>query len=475
MSSAAVELRSARHRSVPPASLSMGLEAVDLAASAGLDLDPWQQQVLVDSLGETAEQRWAAFEVALIVPRQNGKGAVLEARELAGLFLFEEQLILHSAHEFKTAAEAFRRVLALVESTPDLSSRVRKVRTSHGEEGIELTTGQRLRFVARSTGSGRGFSGDCVILDEAYNLSAKGLAALLPTMSARPNPQLWYTSSAPLDGPESDVLRRLCKRGRAGTTPNMAYFEHCAADDAPLDDEDGWADANPGLGIRIDAEFVHNELAALQPDDFARERLGIWFDPAEDVAERVIDPEAWARAQDPKSGPVGQVAFALDVSPSREWASFGVAGRSGRGGDHIEIVTRERGTAWLVARALELQSKWGGALAVAQGSPAWSLVPELETAGVKVLTVSTQQHAQACGYLFDGITEGTIRHLGQPELTAAVDGAARRFYGDAWLWSRKAAAVDITPLVSVTLALWASRQLVPDPAFIDLGELLEDE
>ena len=85
------------------------------------------------------------------MPRQNGKGAILEAIELAGLFLFGEQLILHSAHEFKTAQEAFRRVLQLVENTDHLRKRVARVRTSHGEEGIELTTGARLRFVARST------------------------------------------------------------------------------------------------------------------------------------------------------------------------------------------------------------------------------------------------------------------------------------------------------------------------------------
>jgi hypothetical protein len=125
-------------------------------------LDDWQRHILSVALGERSDGKWAAFEVGLIVGRQNGKGAVLEARELAGLFLFGEQLILHSAHEFKTAQEAFRRVLALVQNTPDLERLVSRVRTSHGEEGIELRSGARLRFVARSTGSGRGFSGDVV-------------------------------------------------------------------------------------------------------------------------------------------------------------------------------------------------------------------------------------------------------------------------------------------------------------------------
>lgn len=158
----------------------------------------------------------------MVVPRQNGKGGILEARELAGLFLFHEQLILHSAHEFKTAAEAFRRLLSLIQNTPDLDKRVNRVRTSHGDEGIELIGGQRLRFVARSTGSGRGFTGDCIILDEAYNLSSAGMSALFPTMAAIRNPQLWYTSSAPLPRQESDTLRRLCKRGRDGAREAMA-------------------------------------------------------------------------------------------------------------------------------------------------------------------------------------------------------------------------------------------------------------
>ncbi|MGY4986484.1 hypothetical protein [Streptomyces nigrescens] len=64
------------------------------------------------------EPRWAAFEVGLVVSRQNGKGSLLEARELAGLFLFGERLIIHSAHQFDTSKEAFERILMLVENTP---------------------------------------------------------------------------------------------------------------------------------------------------------------------------------------------------------------------------------------------------------------------------------------------------------------------------------------------------------------------
>ena len=77
---------------------SSGVEAAELAAAAGLFLDDWQRLALDVALGERADGRWAAFEVGLVVSRQNGKGSILEARELAGLFLFGGRLILHSAH-----------------------------------------------------------------------------------------------------------------------------------------------------------------------------------------------------------------------------------------------------------------------------------------------------------------------------------------------------------------------------------------
>lgn len=207
---------------VPPAVSSSGPETVELAASAGLVLDPWQELVLNGALGERPDGKWAASEVGLIVPRQNGKGGILEARELGGLFLFGERMLLHSAHEFKTSLEAFRRLLALVTNTDDLRRQVKRVTTSHGEEGIELRTGQRIRFVARSTGSGRGFTGDLNVFDEAYNLLAQSLSALLPTLSARPNPQTWYASSAPLPRVESDTLRGVCRDGRAGALAGVA-------------------------------------------------------------------------------------------------------------------------------------------------------------------------------------------------------------------------------------------------------------
>lgn len=98
----------------PPRVSTLGVEAVDLCAAAGLFLDPWQQFVLDEMLAFRADGKFSAMEVAAVIPRQNGKGACLEARALAGLFLLDERLILFTAHQFKTAREHFRRIVGLV-------------------------------------------------------------------------------------------------------------------------------------------------------------------------------------------------------------------------------------------------------------------------------------------------------------------------------------------------------------------------
>jgi phage terminase large subunit-like protein len=283
-----------RLQSVPPCVSSEGERVAELASAAGLDLDDWERHVLEEGLGRAGDGQWSAFEKALIVSRQNGKGSILEALELAALFLddFGVELILHSAHEFKTAAEAFRRVQARIENHASFRRRVRQVYLQRGAESVELKNGKRLRFIARSGGSGRGFSADLVILDEAFELGDAAMAALLPTLSARANPQIWYTSTAGL--PTSTQLGAVRARGLRGDDPSLAFFEW-SVDPDEYDPADPvcWAQANPGLGIRITPEYIAKERAALAPDEFARERLGVGDYPLSGAGWQVIREDAW--------------------------------------------------------------------------------------------------------------------------------------------------------------------------------------
>lgn len=468
--------------SLPEFDSSTGEEAVEVAAMAGLHLDPWQQFVLANAMGEKTDAKghtkWAAFEVGVEVARQNGKGGLLEARELAGLFLLGERLIIHSAHEFATSLEAFRRLLFLIEETPDFSRRVKRVSRTNGDQGIELIGGQRIRFKTRTKGGGRGFSADCLVLDEAMVIPEAMHGALLPTLSARPNPQVWYTGSA-VDQESMEhgyVFARVRDRAVKGGDPALAYFGWSAdaatpddVDEAMVRNHDAWAAANPGLGIRISLEHVEREQRSMDPRTFAVERLGVGDWPSPDVLKNQgLDADKWQKLADRASVIVGAKSFAFDVKPDRSGAAICVAGRREDGLPHVEVVEFRRGTAWLVDRLVELKAAHKPVAVVCdQASPAMSFVTELGYAGVDVRTTTASEQAQACGGLYDAVDQGALRHLGTPELLAAVRGAVKRPLGDSWAWSRKSSAVDITPLVAGTLALWALRSVRarPKPTF----------
>lgn len=446
------------------------IEVIELCAMTGLLLDPWQVLVLEGALGVRPDGKWLAQSVGVEVARQNGKGSLLEARELAGLFLFGEKLITHSAHQFDTSLEAFKRLLERIESCPDLEQRVKRVSRSHGEEGIELKGGQRVRFRTRTKGGGRGFTGDCIILDEAMILPESALGALLPTLSARPNPQVWYTGSA-VDQQVHEhgrVFARVRERALGGDDPTLAYFGWGLDFDDPdavpaevAEDPEAWAMANPGLGIRLGVEFTGEEHRSLEPRTFAVERLGVGDWPAGDGSVNVIDPQVWDQLADDRSEIAGGVVFALDVSPDRARSCIAAAGRRVDELLHGEVVQHGRGTGWVVERLAELVQRHPTIAVVVDGAgPAGSLIPDLQQHGVVVTPVNAREYAQACGALYDAVAERRLRHTGPPELAAAVRGAAKRPLGDAWAWSRKSSSVDISPLVAVTLATWAANDQV---------------
>lgn len=435
---------------------SAGAEAVELAADAGLYLDDWQSWFLAEALAEDSAGYWAAFEVALFVARQNGKGSIIEARQLAGLFLLNEGLQVHTAHDFKTCFEHFLRIVSLIEGSPDLDARVQRVRRGAGEQAIELKNGNRLRFLARSSGSGRGLSGDTVYLDEAYALTAAMMGALLPTLSARENPQVWYTSSAARF--TSEVCHDLILRGREGVSDRLFYADWGLDAGVDLSDPKNWYLANPAMGIRVPEAFVEAEYDSMKgmPAEFGRERLGIHEGLHGDTGK--IRVQAWDELEDAESEVVGPVSFAVDVSPERSWTSVAAAGRRADGHGHVEVFERRSGTGWAVEFLVALWNAQKTPIRIDFGSPAGSFVAELEAAGVDVVNVSPREASQACGSFYDAVENGQLRHRVDPSLRAAVVGAKDRPFGDAWLWSRTHSDVDISPLVAATLA-WGG---IPD-------------
>lgn len=479
-----------RYRTVPAGAVdSWGPEAIDLAASVGIVADQGQVDVITDGMAQTAGGRWLASEVADNEPRQNGKGVDLEIRALGGLFLVKEPLIIWTAHEFKTAHEGFLRMRHYFDNYDHLRKRVKVIRSSTHATEIVLLGGQRLAFLARTGGGGRGFASvSPLFLDEAFALTPEQMAALIFAMSAHPNPQVWYMSSAPLV--ESDVLREICKRGRRGAA-GLVYYEWSAsgsyqdleklvADNKALPGEAAdtaagrelrgrlfakVAEANRAFGVRITPETILREVGATGPEQFLRERLGIW---SELESGATIDPAVWDDLGDTESRRDGDVALAVDISPDRDWAAIGLYGHRADGLGHVQLVFYGP-VAELLGKLAEFVDALDPlAVGMARGTYA-SLKEDLAAAGMvrpedreddkeprrgDLAVLSGTDMAAGCGQLIDAVRQATLRHVPAEQLTSAVKVARTRKIGDTIVWARTDRDADITGLVTVTEARW---------------------
>jgi hypothetical protein len=267
-----------------------GRAAAGLAALGGVELDAAQRMVL-EAGCDRRGGRWSAFEVGIVVPRQNLKSMTFRIRELAGCILFGERLIIHSAHEWRTISEQFGETMELVESSP-LKRYLRSTRRTGGEESIKFTTGNRLRFMNRSRESARSFSADVIVLDEAHALTLEQAQAMLPTMSARPDAQVWYGAHGPT--PTAWQLARLRNRALSADPGRLCWLEWSADPDADdLEDPEVWRRCNPAEAAgRLSLERMAEERATLGAAGFAAERLAAAPWPSEAAGAWQVFSEA---------------------------------------------------------------------------------------------------------------------------------------------------------------------------------------
>lgn len=459
---------------------------IALAASAGLHLDEWQKYVLTHGLGATLDGRWTAKKVSCWVPRQNGKGAIIEALELAWLFMFGDELIVHSSHQRRTSSRAYIRLERIIRRSPHLHRKVRQYRQANGEQQIELRDGRMLQYTTRSATAIRGFSAGKIVLDEAQELTSEQMAAILPAASAMPNWQVWFFGTPP-DDPDAWAYG-LRSDGEAGTA-RLAHFDWGADLDPtkPADrerartDRDLWYACNPTLGMRrpdgsgIELETVEDESKPSGlGDKFATERLGAWLPRLEGGG--VLDPARWKTMKDAESRRSGPVAIMLDVTPMRDHGTIGLAGERADGLEHLQVVDYRPGVDWMVARTVEWRDALGEdlvAIVVDAKNGAAALLDDLKAHGIRVpddpekpergdvLVLDAAGMADAVGQFIDGfrVSPARFRHLGQDPLDKAVENVKARPIGDAGqiAWGRKASEVDIGPIVTVTGARYGRR------------------
>ncbi|AWH13822.1 terminase large subunit [Mycobacterium phage HokkenD] len=399
------------------------------------------------------------------IPTHN---SILEAIELAGLFLFGERLIIHSAHLFATASDAMRRLDTLLAQG---GVKYKAVGT-HGQERIEIlegpNKGARVMFQSRTKGAGLGFSADRLILDEAMMISPESFQALVPTLISRPNPQIWFTGSAVdqrihIGCEQFAGLRYRALNSEPGK--RICYLEWSAPEDLEdFSDKEAWWMANPGGGIRITEEDIQAEydsfMAAGGERAFGVQRLGVGDWPLLGASRSEIPLEHWRRLANPEPELTGARALVLYRAPEGgPWAIVG-SQRCTDGRIHLEVgYTGEDSVDRVVGMFVQAVTAWGPEEVLVGRGGAAEVIPQLEALGFSVYSPNQTEEAQACGgFLNDAMVDPEDPLLSHGDQTVLNTGISRAIKKDlpsgGFVWD----CVDqssYAQLMGATLGRWA--------------------
>jgi phage terminase large subunit-like protein len=435
----------------------------DLVASLGMPLDEWQEQALEAAMGERSDGRWASKFVGMSVPRQNGKSQLIVARALAGILLFGEKTIIISAHETDTAREVWKRLTDVVEANPTLNARVTARMDAINREYLAFGRGlerQQIRLKARRASGVRGFSADCLLLDEAQRLGKGAWGSIVPTMSAMPNPQMWLFGTPPTEDDDPFAFSRV-RDSSLAKKARHCWLEWSADKDDDIDDAETWAKANPAYGIRISHEACADDRAAMDDEQFCKERLGMW---SVDHARQVIDQQSWRAVADMASMATERLTLAIDVSPDRSVAAVSLGGQRPDGLWHVALDEHRSGADWAIGWVKQ-RAERNNLHAVVVDELAGLTEKRhgrhfLKGTDVEVTLAAAEGRDMAmawAGY-HDAVTSATLRHTDQPQVNVALSQAGTRDLSGGRALSKKSSASDITPLTSQTLALWGAQR-----------------
>lgn len=504
-----------RLENAPAAYGTFGPLVIEFAAACGVLLDDWQQYVVNGMFAVNEVGQWVATEFGLLVSRQNGKGEILVAYDLAHLFMFprkdnRRKTTLHSAHEVKTAIDGFQRLQGVVESQGKLMDRIEHrggrisgIKIGNGQEGITLDkrkgqlNGDRIRFIARSRNSGRGFAADTNVYDEAQELASRARDALTYTQSTSPNKQEIFTGTVPSEENDAEVFQGVRDRGRSGSGKATGWMEWSpTASENPkailvhpnvptlfeegktyidLGSELAMREAVPSLNIRITRETVEEQVErATDVEALARERFSVWPDPAETVEEILneLNLKVWERlGSEIKPDLSSQYrvtnpeSIAIALGRGGGYATISIAQRFDADIIITEHKITKRQTLWIPSYVAELKAAHPSALVVLDAKNASAILTGLDSLGIKYMSMNINELTGAQAAFVELVNEGLVGHPAQAEVTKSLKFAIPRAIGTAgFTWEASDPKIPVTHAQTATWSVWGVAKLESAPA-----------
>lgn len=439
------------------------MDAVKLLRVGGTVLDPWQSDIMDDWLGRTPSGKWAAPTAGGSVPRQNGKSLLVQGRAEAGMLMFNETVI-YTAHLQKTATETFEEMRDFFEH-PKLRRYVAEIKTALGREQIVLKSGARIKFLARTRNGGRGQHGDLLIFDEAQELDETAQGSFLPAISASLNPQTVYVGTPPGPDAVGTVFRNLRQRALDGEAKRAAWFEFSVPEIGDVKDPRRWAATNPALGRRIQFSTIEGEAEQLDPDTFARERLGWWSPVAAENLDYAIDRRAWEACASNEEKPEGKTAYGVKFAADGSAVCLCGAVIPKEGPARVSLIELQpsgRGLVWLVdwlsarydrASCVVIDGRNGVDVLVERIKGVWRAKNAVIRPGVKDVLA-------AVGLFTNAVNENTLTwYKPQEALNESAVTAVKRPIGGGYGFGGE----NSLPVEACALALWGAKTCKRDP------------
>lgn len=451
-------------RIAPEYATSDSMDAVKLLRVGGTVLDPWQSDIMDDWLGRTPSGKWAAPTAGGSVPRQNGKSLLVQGRAEAGMLMFNETVI-YTAHLQKTATETFEEMRDFFEH-PKLRRYVAEIKTALGREQIILKSGARIKFLARTRNGGRGQHGDLLIFDEAQELDETAQGSFLPAISASMNPQTVYVGTPPGPDAVGTVFRNLRQRALDGEAKRAAWFEFSVPEIGDVADPKRWAATNPALGRRIQFSTIEGEAEQLDPDTFARERLGWWSPVAAENLDYAIDRRAWEACASVDEKPEGKTAYGVKFAADGSAVCLCGAVIPKEGPARVSLIEMQpsgRGLVWLVdwlsarydrASCVVIDGRNGVDVLVERIKGVWRAKNAVIRPGVKDVLA-------AVGLFTNAVNENALTwYKPQEALNESAVTAVKRPIGGGYGFGGE----NSLPVEACALALWGAKTCKRDPS-----------
>lgn len=445
-----------------------GRMACELASAYFGDPLPWQPHLLDAMLARDERDRYVLRSIGISVPRQNGKSWAVRARCFYGALNGEK--ILYTCQHGDTSDQMFQELAQAFEdeSNPELHDLLMAVRRTNGQQAIKLRNGGLIRFTTRTDSLARGKTYDVLIYDEAQELTEKQQAASLPAISAgaKHNPQTIYLGTPPNPDNIGTVFLSLHEAVHSGKS-KMGWIEWGATEIDDVNDEARWYEFNPSMGILLDHAAVKGEAEQMQPDVFARERLG-WWSPVGGKGIYALISKKWRDCEVASAPREGKLAFGVKFSHDSLHAavSWALADRDGPSYVELYDVMGSSGGTVAISDMLLRNRDEIACVCIDGKSGADALRRRMLDGGFPktALVMGTPAIVQAASsMLSDEVNAGTLSHIASPALDDSATGSLKRDVGrDGWGFADGPNSMA-APIESASLALWAARTTKRDP------------